>query len=187
MNITALLELVHKNQFRKTGDKYTTHLYAVRKTLEDGGIYDQDILNAALLHDILEDSELTKEYLELWFGERIANIVFHLSKTRKGIWNTNYCRLHGYFTMLEEFLHNYPEVILIKMADRIHNLQTAYVFPKEKLNEYINETEEILLPLFNQAIQTSKSSEFRDQCNRLLKQILDLVIKLKEFNISRTE
>ncbi len=166
MNPEKLIELVHRNQFRKTGDPYTSHLYAVRDILLQAGIKNQDLLNSALLHDILEDSNLSKSYIKFRFGSKVANIVSNL--TKKDIWNTSFCKAHDSFLQLESAWEEYPEVILIKIADRIHNIQTIEGFKPEKRKEYLQETNQDLIPLFKKVLQKNAIKKYSLHIEKLL-------------------
>ncbi len=146
MNAVSFIEIVHQGQKRKTGDAYTSHLYAVRGLLTNAGVSEPHVLEAALLHDCLEDGDISKEYLSFRFGPAIADIVDVLSK--ESTWHTNYCRMKSYLGELEHAWALYPEAIVIKIADRLHNLQTLDGFPVQKRVEYLQETTQELLPLF---------------------------------------
>ncbi len=150
-NIHLLLEHVFEGRKRKTGDPYITHPYAVKEILENVGINEISILNAALLHDVLEDTDIQKVYLTIRFGQKIANIVEILSK--KNIWNTSYCTMKNNLDEMEGVWLYYPEAVIIKMADRLHNLQTIHGFSYNKQREYIKETKQLLLPLFKLIIE----------------------------------
>ena len=171
MNIQEFIEVVHKGQKRMTGEKYTSHLYAVRDILVEEGVKSNVILNSALLHDVLEDTDVKREYLELWFGERVANIVFYLSKSKKIFWNTDYCRLQSHINLLEECWREYPEVILIKMADKLHNLRTISAFRKEKQRRFVDSTQNVFLPLFKLAYKEYLLKDFTVVINSLLKKL----------------
>ncbi|MDP2691159.1 MAG: HD domain-containing protein [bacterium] len=156
MNIRAFLEHVYEGKKRKTGAKASSHPIAVRKILVDEGIKEEAILNAALLHDVLEDTSITKEYLRLRFGDKVAELVDLVSKLSS--WNTSYCKMKGSLDDMEQAWSVHPESVLIKMADRLHNLQTIHGFSPEKQNEYIDETNDMLLPLFERIIKNNRLS-----------------------------
>lgn len=186
LNIEAFIELVHRGQKRLTGEKYTYHLYAVRDILKEEGVTSPIVLHAALLHDVLEDTDVTREYLELWFGERVASIVFFLSKSEKVFWNTNYCRLQSHLNLLEECLRDYPEAILIKMADKLHNLRTIHGFRREKQLRYLDDVKNVFIPLFKKAKDQNIFIQFTDVVESLLKKLRDEVLLIeKELNGTR--
>lgn len=149
MSIPDFLESLYEGQKRKTGENATSHFYAVKEILETAGVTEKYILDAALLHDVLEDTPATKGHLVSKFGKTIANMVEILSKEE--MWHTRYCKLKSYVYTLETCAIYYPEIILIKMADRLHNLQTIHVFSPKKKEEYLIETTDYLMPIFEKA------------------------------------
>lgn len=156
MRIEQFMEHVFSGKIRKTGDSYTSHPYAVRDLLIKQGVTEQSILDAAVLHDVIEDSHITKDYLSLRFGAKVAEIVSILSKSTA--WLTSYCKMKSNLDQMENQWVQYPEAILIKMADRLHNLQTINGFKPEKQKEYLKETTEMLMPLFSSIIRQNNLS-----------------------------
>ena len=151
MQITKFVEKVFAGKFRKTGEPYVSHLYAVHDILREAGVEDRYVLDTALLHDVLEDTSITKEFLEQNFGKVVTQMVVILSK--ESMWHTSYCKFKSYLYSLESCAIYYPEIILIKMADRLHNLMTIEVFDLRKQIEYIEETEYYLFPVFRKAMR----------------------------------
>lgn len=178
MNINALLEFLHKGQQRKTGDAYTSHLYEVHNILRKAGIKDKDLLDAALLHDVLEDTYISKDYLRLRFGERVAEIVDIVSK--ESFWNTKYLQMKGTLDEMEERWTDYPEAVLIKIADRLHNLQTIHGFKKEKRKEYMNETKELLVPMFQTVIHKKSFGRFQKPAELLIKKMEKEIVQIEK-------
>lgn len=166
MNAARFAEIIHKGQKRRTGDAYVSHLYAVRNHLIDAGITEPQILDAALLHDCLEDGDISKEYLSFRFGQSIADIVDALSK--ETAWHTNYCRMKSNLEALERAWVPYPEAIVIKIADRLHNLQTLDGFSLQKRAEYLQETTHELVPLFRKVLLTGAASKYSRPIQSLL-------------------
>lgn len=166
MNIPALLEFLFQGKKRKDGSPFTSHFYAVRDILREEGISDENILNAALLHDVLEDTSITKEYLQFHFGKDVAEIIDLMSKWDS--WKTVHCKMKGNIDEMENIWRRYPESTLIKMADRLHNLMTIDGFKKEKQREYIQETKEILLPLFQLSIRKTGFEEIKKPMRGIL-------------------
>ena len=165
------MELAHKGQKRKSGERYATHPLAVRDILKEKGVDNRTVLDAALLHDILEDTSITREHLEYWFGEHVATIVFYLSKSEKVFWNTDYCRLQSHLNLLEECWREYPEIILIKMADKLHNLRTIDSFRTEKQKRILDETRNVFFPLFEKAREENVLGKFSEVVEELQKDI----------------
>jgi len=175
MSIECLIEVIHQGQKRKTGEPYTSHLYATRDILKDVGITNKIILTTALLHDSLEDTYLTKRYLEIHFGQRVADIVDFVSK--KTFWKTKYCKMKGSMYEIETNWNSYPEAMLVKMADRIHNLKTLSGFTPEKQKIYIKQTKEILLPLFEKIIDRNNYGDIQKPLKKLIQKIYFLLKK----------
>ena len=171
MNIKALIEHIHRKQKRKTGEPYTSHLYAVREILQNEGITNQTTLNAALLHDSIEDCpNVTREYLATIFGKRLAEIVAIISKNQS--WNTRHCQNKNYVDTMEASWPEYPEVVLIKMADRLHNLRTIEGFNSRKQYKYLKETKELLLPMFLRIIAINNSGDLKKYMESLHEKII---------------
>ncbi|MDF2379601.1 MAG: HD domain-containing protein [Candidatus Gracilibacteria bacterium] len=151
MRTERFIEKLYYGKKRKTGHPFTSHMYAVKQALVNLGVSDEEVLEAALLHDVLEDTDLSKNYLALRFGERVAHIVYLLSK--RDVWNTGYCKMKSNMDEMESAWIQYPEAIIIKMSDRLHNLQTIQGFSVPKQREYIQETHETLLPVFKMILE----------------------------------
>jgi hypothetical protein len=173
MNINTFIEQIHHGQKRKTGEPYTDHLHSVKSILEQQGISDETILHAALLHDSLEDGNVTKNFLAASFGKKVAEIVDVLSK--KDFWHTSYCKMKSNLDEMENTREEYPEAVLIKMADRIHNLQTLHGFSPKKQQEYLEETQELLIPAFENVLRKNQESRWQKPMQNLLQQILNIL------------
>ena len=178
MQIIKFVEKVFAGKFRKTGEPYVCHLYAVHDILRQAGVEDRYVLDTALLHDVLEDTSITKEFLERNFGKVVAQMVVTLSK--EVMWHTSYCKFKSYLYSLESCAIYYPEIILIKMADRLHNLMTIEAFDLQKQVEYIEETEHYLFPVFRKAMHSAPCKRpfmiiFR-QLEREVKHIKDYIL-----------
>ncbi|QDT91467.1 HD domain-containing protein [Gimesia algae] len=159
METIPFLELLHRGQRRQTGNKFTSHLYAVRDLLSAAGIEDEEILDAALYHDVLEDSALTREFLEFQCGTSIATIVETLTKS--GLWLTRYCKAKHAAAQLESGLEQCPKAAVIKIADRLHNVSTIRGFSRPKQLLYLSETEQFLLPLFRRWLNDERLAAYR--------------------------
>lgn len=148
MTAKALVEFLYSGKKRKTGDPACTHPIAVMQILKRQGVENASLLDAALLHDVLEDFDLDKQYLHYHFGKKVSDIVEILSKMKK--WNTSYCRMKEALDDLAMHFFKYPEACLIKIADRQHNLMTVHGFSPEKQAEYYHETQNVLIPFFEE-------------------------------------
>lgn len=172
------MDFFYGGKKRKNGEPAVSHCYEVRKILKEVGIKEESILNAAMLHDVIEDYFLNSEYLSLKFGEKIAKLVEILSKNPA--WNTSYCKMKSSMDEVEGSWADYPEAVVIKMADRLHNLRTAEGLKPKKRVEYQKETDEILIPLFECIIRDNSSSHYRPAMKKLLTKIKRAVATLKK-------
>lgn len=157
----------HRNQWRESGIRYFEHLRATALILLDEiEIRDADMICAALLHDAGEDTpvfgNITKSYddwfetsmfrLSRVFNERAARMVVALTKPY-----LDQIRFTNKAEAAEFYHHNLenasPETILVKMADRLHNLRTLDASTPEKQIKQIKETREIYFPLFEKVLE----------------------------------
>jgi len=136
----------HKDQRRKSGEPYVYHPIAVAKIVaNDIGLSATSIV-AALLHDVVEDTQFTLEYVENEFGVKIAHIVDGLTKISNLNKETVSIQAENYRKMLLT-LNDDVRVILIKIADRYHNMQTLEHMPADKQARIASETLFIYAPL----------------------------------------
>jgi len=138
----------HRKQLRDSGARYFDHVRSTAIILVDElGILDIDMIIGALLHDMFEDSFLlTLDLLVLIFGERVAHFVTVLSKPKKGDprFASDSERHQYYFAQLAAAG---PEVKIIKLADRLHNMRTLSFCAPEKQARKIEETRRVYFPL----------------------------------------
>lgn len=137
----------HAGQLRATGEPYVTHAVATAKILAD--LYmDEPSLVAALLHDVPEDTAVTLEELRAQFGDEVACLVdgvTKLSQLRYGKEQVEAESLRKMFLAMAEDIR----VVLIKLADRLHNMRTLGALKPEKQIKIARETLEIFAPLAN--------------------------------------
>ncbi len=140
-----LAKLKHEGQMRKSGEPYITHPVAVAKILADlrGG---PATLIAALLHDTVEDTSLTLVEVEKTFGSDIAQLVDGVTKIGKLSFNQKASQADNHQKMLLAMAKDI-RVILIKIADRLHNVRTLDSMAPEKQYKIATETLEIYAPL----------------------------------------
>lgn len=124
----------HGNQKRKSGEPYYTHPLEVAYMISDHKLK-TDVIVASILHDIVEDTEVTVEMIEGTFGQRIAEMVDMLTRDRPD----------GTKLTIEEVITNAykkadKEVLLIKLIDRLHNIQTIGSLSAKKIEKTITET-----------------------------------------------
>jgi GTP pyrophosphokinase len=143
-----LVERAHAGQTRATGEPYVTHVVSVANNLADLGL-EPETIAAALLHDIVEDTSTTLDDLRQQFGDEIASLVEGVTKLtkimRKGIEISRAENMRKLFLAMAEDIR----VVLIKLADRLHNMQTLWALPPEKQHRIAKETLEIFAPLAN--------------------------------------
>ncbi|MBT8317563.1 MAG: bifunctional (p)ppGpp synthetase/guanosine-3',5'-bis(diphosphate) 3'-pyrophosphohydrolase [Lutibacter sp.] len=137
----------HKNQRRKTGEPYIFHPIAVAKIVAYEIGLDTTSIVAALLHDVVEDTEYTLEDIERLFGENVGRIVNGLTKISHLKKEQNASVQAENFRKMLLTLNDDVRVILIKIADRLHNMQTMDAMPQDKQVKISSETLYIYAPL----------------------------------------
>ncbi len=141
----------HEGQLRKTGEPYIVHPLAVKKILEEWGM-DEDTIIAGVLHDTVEDTSLTLEDIRKEFGESVAFLVdgvTKLSTARTGMRDidTYLPATRDNFLRLMIALGDDIRVLIIKLADRLHNLRTLSALPPDKQKKIAKESLEVFAPL----------------------------------------
>ncbi len=141
----------HEGQLRKTGEPYINHPLAVKKILEEWGM-DEDTIIAGILHDTVEDTDLTLDAIRKEFGESVAFLVdgvTKLSTARNGMRDidTYLPETKDNFLRLMIALGDDIRVLIIKLADRLHNLRTLSALPPDKQKKIAKETLEVFAPL----------------------------------------
>ncbi|MFV1917229.1 MAG: bifunctional (p)ppGpp synthetase/guanosine-3',5'-bis(diphosphate) 3'-pyrophosphohydrolase [Patescibacteria group bacterium] len=146
-NAWEFAKIAHTGQERLTGDPYSSHALGTAKILADWKL-DAPSIIAGLLHDTIEDGGATREDLVKEFGEEIARLVDGVSKV-------SHLKLRG--SRDEEFVENLRKmflamardlrVVLVKLADRLHNMQTLDPLPPDKRKRISRETLEVYAPL----------------------------------------
>jgi len=137
----------HEGQLRKSGEPYFLHVASTAKNLADLGM-SAVVISAGLLHDVLEDADVTEEELKAEFGEEIVELVEGVTKLGtvkyKGI-ERNVENLRKFFISVAKDLR----VLVIKLADRLHNIETLEHVRPDKQKRIALETLEIYAPLAN--------------------------------------
>jgi len=137
----------HKGQRRESGEDYFTHPYQTAKKLTDLNL-DTATVVAALLHDVVDDTPVTCEQIQKEFGEEITSLVKGVSKLGK----VKYQGVERYAENLRRFFFAMSKdlrIVLIKLADRMHNMETIQYLPKNKQTRIAKETLEIYAPIAN--------------------------------------
>lgn len=137
-------ENAHRGQYRKSGDRYITHPLAVALILADLGM-DTTTVVAALLHDTVEDTEVTTEQVAEHFGPEVAHLVEGVTKLDKVKFG-NATQAETVRKMIIAMGRD-PRVLVIKLADRLHNMRTMRFLPPDKQAKKARETLEVLAPL----------------------------------------
>ena len=134
----------HEGQYRKSGDPYITHPLAVANLLAELGM-DTTTLVAALLHDTIEDTEYTLDQMRVDFGGEVALLVDGVTKLDK-VKLGDAAKAETIRKMVVAMAKD-PRVLVIKLADRLHNMRTLAFLPRPKQEQKARETLEILAPL----------------------------------------
>lgn len=137
----------HKNQRRKSGEAYIFHPIAVAKIVASEIGMDAVSIASALLHDVVEDTEYTLDDIERMFGEAVARIVDGLTKISHLKKDMNISQQAENFRKMLLTLHDDVRVIIIKIADRYHNMLTMDAMPEHKQVTIASETLYIYAPL----------------------------------------
>jgi GTP pyrophosphokinase len=159
----------HRGQIRRSGEPYLTHPLTVAWILADMEL-DEETVAAGLLHDILEDTPTTAEELETEFGPEVARLVVALTKmadfessytSREATEAENFRRL--LLASMDDV-----RVILIKLADRLHNMRTLGFLRRDRQEAIARETLDIFAPIANRLGIGSIKTEMEDLCFRYL-------------------
>ena len=137
----------HRNQRRKTGEPYIHHPINVAKIVAQEIGLDATSIASALLHDVLEDTDFKTLELEKLFGKGVAKIVEGLTKISKLSKESDISLQAENFKKLLLTLNDDIRVIIIKIADRLHNMQTLDAMPEDKQLKISSETLYIYAPL----------------------------------------
>ena len=142
----SLAENAHQNQKRISGDPYISHPLEVAKILTEYKLDDSTIITA-LLHDTIEDTDLTLGEVKKQFGAEIADLVDGLTKIGKLNLFTKEAEQAENFRKLILAMSNDVRVLIVKLADRLHNMRTINYLPQDKRLVIAKETIEIYAPL----------------------------------------
>jgi len=138
----------HKGQTRKTGEPYISHPVAVAQELADMRL-DAQAIAAAILHDVVEDTDVTLADIEKQFGPDVASIVDGVSKLDQIEFHSRAeAQAESFRKMMLAMIEDI-RVILVKLADRLHNMQTLDAMPAEKKSRIARETLDIYAPIAN--------------------------------------
>ena len=176
----------HNGQYRKSGEEYIYHPLNVSIILTS--IYaDTPTLVASLLHDVVEDSDTDIEAIEEEFGKEVASLVYGVTKLGRINYSTENEYLIEYYKKIIVGMSEDVRVIVIKLADRLHNMRTLWAIPEDRQKIKAKETLEILAPIAHHLGIHKIKSELEDLCLRYLKPdvFYDIAEKLNNTKIER--
>ncbi len=179
-------KLKHEGQFRKSGEPYIYHPMNVALILIS--IYaDFETISAGLLHDVLEDCDCTPEEMEEVFGANITKLVKGVTKLSKINFSTENEYLIDYYKKIIVGMSEDVRVIIIKLADRLHNMRTLWAIPLDRQKVKAKEALEILAPIAHHLGIHRIKSELEDLALRYLKPdvFYDIAEKLNKTKLER--
>ena len=178
----------HKDMRRKSGEPYVLHPLAVAKIVSEEIGLDATSVACALLHDVVEDTEVTLEEIERTFNKEVAKIVDGLTKIA-GIFDLNSSIQAENFRKLLLTLNDDIRVILIKLADRLHNMRTLDSLKREKQLKIASETLYLYAPLAHRMGLYAIKTEMEDLSLKFTEPDLykDIARKLNETKRERTK
>ncbi|MGM0951749.1 MAG: RelA/SpoT family protein [Pseudomonadota bacterium] len=154
-------EQAHEGQMRKSGDRYITHPLAVAGILAKLRL-DHQSLMAAMLHDVIEDTGIPKDALAEQFGDDVAELVDGVSKLTQIEFRTRAEAQAENFQKMTLAMARDIRVILVKLADRLHNMRTLGPMPYEKRLRIATETLDIYAPIANRLGMHAICTELED-------------------------
>lgn len=154
-------EQAHDGQIRRSGEPYVTHPLAVAEILREMHM-DHQSLMAAMLHDVIEDTGIPQTAIASQFGETVANLVDGVSKLNQIEFGTRIEAQAENFQKMALAMANDIRVILVKLADRMHNMRTLEVLKPEKQRRIARETLDIYAPIANRLGMNTVRMEFEE-------------------------
>ncbi len=157
----------HKNQVRKSGDPYICHPVAVAIILIDLGM-DNETITASLLHDVVEDTPVTLDQIKKTFGEEVALIVDGVTKLEKIPYSTREEQQAENVRKMLLAIAEDVRVIIVKLADRIHNMRTLRFMSEQKQRDIAKETMDVYAPIAHRLGMSGMKDELEDKSLRFL-------------------
>ncbi|MCX2980012.1 bifunctional GTP diphosphokinase/guanosine-3',5'-bis pyrophosphate 3'-pyrophosphohydrolase [Halieaceae bacterium IMCC14734] len=154
-------EQAHHGQFRRSGEPYVTHPLAVARILADMHM-DHQSLMAAMLHDVIEDTGIDKSAIDQQFGSTVAELVDGVSKLTQIEFSSQAEKQAENFQKMALAMAKDIRVILVKLADRLHNMRTLGVLQPEKRRRIAKETLEMYAPIALRLGMNNVRMEFED-------------------------
>ena len=182
-----LSEKAHSNQFRSSGEKYFTHPLAVAEYLIEMKL-DSATIITALLHDVVEDSEVTLDEISKEFGNEISKLVDGVTKLSKLELKFGFAQAENFRKLLLASSDDI-RVLLVKLADRLHNIRTIDgIKSYEKKSRICFETLEIFAPLAERLGINAIQRELEDRCFAIVKpETQDSIIRRLKLIYSKDE
>ncbi len=154
-------KIAHEGQYRRSGDPYITHPLAVAHILTDMHM-DHESLQAAMLHDVIEDTGVTKDELAAEFSPEVAELVDGVSKIAQIKFESKAEQQAENLRKMMLAMTRDIRVIMVKLADRLHNMRTLHVMRPDKRRRIANETLEIYAPIANRLGMYNMRVEYED-------------------------
>src|SRR5437588_3870667 len=178
----------HQGQQRASGEPYLSHPLAVANLLVDFKM-DVTTVTAGLLHDVLEGTEATKDDLKREFGPEIADLVDGVTKIGKLAFSSREERQAENFRKMLVAMARDLRVLMIKLADRLHNMRTLDYLPPEKARKIAQETLDIYAPLAHRLGMAKVKAELEDLALRSLQpeDYLDLQRRVAKRRLERED
>jgi GTP pyrophosphokinase len=168
----------HKGQLRKSGEEYFSHCISVGLQLSQWNM-DCDVVIAGILHDTLEDTSITKKEIKDYFNEDIANLVEGVSKLSDIKFNSREQKQAENFMKMFLSVAKDIRVIIIKFADRLHNLRTINYLSLIKQRRVAKESKDIFVPLAHRLGMNNVKLEMEDIIFQILEPKMHKEIKKK--------
>ena len=173
-----IADKAHSGQYRKSGEAYISHPMSVALILAELKL-DYLCIVAAILHDCIEDTSITNEDVKNEFGEQVAHIVEGVSKLTSLEFTSSSQKQARNFQKLILAMSKDMRVMIIKLADRLHNMRTIGSMSEEKRIQKAKETSELHAPIARRLGLHSIGVELDDLCFQTLHPRKHLIIKRK--------
>lgn len=154
-------EQAHEGQLRRSGERYITHPLQVAEILSRMHM-DHQSLMAAMLHDVIEDTGITKTAVKIQFGNTVAEMVDGVSKLSRIKFRSQAEAQAENFQKMAMAMSRDLRVIMVKLADRLHNMRTIRALPPDKRRRKARETLEIYAPIANRLGMNEMRIEFEE-------------------------
>ncbi|MEX2625043.1 MAG: bifunctional (p)ppGpp synthetase/guanosine-3',5'-bis(diphosphate) 3'-pyrophosphohydrolase [Acidimicrobiia bacterium] len=171
-------ETAHRGQLRKTGDPYITHPVAVTTILAGYGL-DAPALAASLLHDTVEDTDVTLHQIENEFGGEVARLIDGVTKLDRIQYSSPQEAQAATIRKMVVAMAQDVRVLLMKLADRLHNIRTVAALRPEKQQRVARETIDVYVPLAHRLGVQEIKHELEDRCFAILEPGIYAEIELR--------